>query len=97
MKHVVAVLLISIILVDAAAAEKVNKCTDATGKVVYQKDPCEASQRGEEKQIDPNRNAVKMELPPDEPKSAPTPTSAPASPQTPTPAPVTNTRPRRSY
>jgi hypothetical protein len=63
----------------AVAAEQVNKCTDPTGKVVYQKEPCEQSQQREEKQINPDHNSIKMELPPpseEKPKSEGKPSSA---------------------
>src|SRR6185369_843730 len=56
----------------AAAAEQINKCTDSTGKVIYQKEPCGEAQKSEQKQLDPDRNAIKMEIPP---PSAPPPSA----------------------
>jgi hypothetical protein len=76
MKYLALSFWVSMIVPAAMAAEQVYKCTDATGKVVYQKQACEPSQRGEEKQIDPDRNAVKMEIPP---PSAPSPAASATS------------------
>lgn len=76
MKRLALSIVVSIVTITAMAVEQVNKCTDETGKVVYQKDACETTQRGEQKQIDPDRNAVKMELPP--PSEKPTAKTAPA-------------------
>ncbi|HKQ30840.1 MAG TPA: DUF4124 domain-containing protein [Burkholderiales bacterium] len=60
------------------AAETINKCTGDDGKVVYQKGPCDKRQIEEQKSIDPDRNAVKMELPlpSEEPKTSPKTTPA---------------------
>jgi hypothetical protein len=85
--HVIAWAMLISPVVDAA--EKVNKCTEPTGKVVYQKEPCDNNQRGEEKQIDPNYNSIKMEIPPPPEKS-----KADTKPATPAPAP-TAPAPRR--
>lgn len=40
----------------ATPAEKINKCTDNSGKVIYQKESCDTQQVEEKKDIDPDRN-----------------------------------------
>lgn len=65
----------------ATPAEKINKCTDNSGKVIYQKESCDTQQVEEKKDIDPDRNTVKMELPPpsEAPNVAPDPAAAPST------------------
>ena len=64
-------------VVSPAHAEQIFKCTGDDSKVIYQKQPCEKSQIEQQKEINPNRNAVKMEVPPpsEEPKATPPPTA----------------------
>jgi hypothetical protein len=78
----------------AVPAEQIHKCTGDDGKVVYQKQPCEKQQIEEKKDINPDRNAVKMELPP--PSEAPKAAAPTSTPATPAPAP-TIIRRRSSY
>jgi hypothetical protein len=77
--RVIALLILMTGFAAAAPAEQIHKCTGDDGKVVYQKQPCEKQQIEEKKEINPDRNTVKMELPPpsEAPKAAP-----PAAPST---------------
>lgn len=76
--------------VSIVQAETVYKCTDEVGKIVYQKDPCSDVEKGEKKDINPNKNLVEGHPVPEPSKDA-----APAKPEQ--QQPETYIRRRRGY